>query len=129
VLRRRPSFGIAALWATLCVVLLGLAWLGDSGRPGALGSPAAAFEAPCHSALSVLSHVPPAPAPGPEAVHAASLSSETGGDAESDSSATRRASHRAPWIARVPLWRADALRWQRLEPALRLNPGHAPPYA
>ncbi|QIO87297.1 hypothetical protein [Stenotrophomonas maltophilia] len=129
VLRRRRRFGIAALWATLCVVLLGLAWPGDSGRPGAPGRPAAAVEAAGHSTLDLVSHAQPAPAPVPEGVHAARLGSETGGDAESDSTAIRRASHRTPWIARVPLWRADALRWQRLEPALRLNPGHAPPYA
>lgn len=146
------NIGIAALWPLLpgpsCFVAAaaaasvsppcgprsawccwGLAWPGDSGRPDAPGRPAAAVEAAGHSTLDLVSHAPPAPAPVPEGVHAARLGSETGGDADSDSTAIRRASHRTPWIARVPLWRADALRWQRLEPALRLNPGHAPPYA
>lgn len=34
---------------------------------------------------------------------------------------------RAPLIAHIPLWRSEALRWQLHDPALRLNPGHAPP--
>jgi len=33
------------------------------------------------------------------------------------------------WTTLVPLWPSDALRRQRLEPSLRLNPGHAPPHA
>jgi hypothetical protein len=36
-------------------------------------------------------------------------------------------SYRTPWVAVVPLWPSDALQWQRLDPSLRLNPGHAPP--
>lgn len=34
---------------------------------------------------------------------------------------------RAPLVAHIPLWRSDALRRQLHDPALRLNPGHAPP--
>jgi hypothetical protein len=36
-------------------------------------------------------------------------------------------SYRTPWVAVVPLWPSDALQWQRLDPSLRLNRGHAPP--
>jgi hypothetical protein len=36
-------------------------------------------------------------------------------------------SPRAALVAHIPLWRSDALRWQLHDPALRLNPGHAPP--
>ncbi|MEE9876157.1 MAG: hypothetical protein PBU97_05505 [Stenotrophomonas maltophilia] len=34
---------------------------------------------------------------------------------------------RAALVAHIPLWRSNALRWQLHDPALRLNPGHAPP--
>ncbi len=38
-----------------------------------------------------------------------------------------RTGSRAPLVVHVPLWRSNALRWQLHDPALRLNPGHAPP--
>lgn len=77
--------------------------------------------------------VPEAALPDPEpagrgALHPAACVPETSPDSEPATlldSATRCG--RGPWVARVPLWRADALRWQRPEPSLRLNPGHAPP--
>ena len=39
----------------------------------------------------------------------------------------RTGSPRAALVVHVPLWRSNALRWQLHDPALRLNPGHAPP--
>ena len=127
----RTARGLAALWATFCVVLLACGWLsagssGNAGRSPVAGQTPAIVDA--GSMLRVTA--PTAPAPAPELPFAEpSLTAETGPDAEAGHPAVLPRLRRAPWVARVPLWRADALRWQRLEPSLRLNPGHAPPYA
>lgn len=127
----RSVLGIAALWATFCVVLLACGWLsagssGNAGRSPATGQTPAIVDA--GSTLRVTA--PTAPTPAPELPFAEpSLTAETGPDPEAGHPAVLPRLSRGPWVARVPLWRADALRWQRLEPSLRLNPGHAPPYA
>ncbi|MER2178841.1 MAG: hypothetical protein ABS955_14390 [Stenotrophomonas maltophilia] len=127
----RSALGIAALWATLCVVLLACGWL-SAGSTGNAGRSPAAGQAPAtgDAGSTLRATAPTAPAPAPELPFAEpSLTAETGPDPEASHPAVLRRLRRAPWVALVPLWRADALRWQRLEPSLRLNPGHAPPYA
>ncbi|WP_148045902.1 hypothetical protein [Stenotrophomonas rhizophila] len=112
-------------------MLLACGWLsagstGNAARSTATGQTPAIADT--GSTLRVTA--PTAPAPAPELPFAeASLTAETGPDPEAAHPAVLPRLRRAPWVALVPLWRADALRWQRLEPSLRLNPGHAPPYA
>ena len=48
-------------------------------------------------------------------------------DGEGTTPCTGLAPPRAALVGHVPLWRSDALHWQLHDPALRLNPGHAPP--
>jgi len=123
----RSALGIAALWATFCVVLLACGWLGaGTGNAGSL--PAAGTAPALLSTGSDEACAPTAPAPERPAAEP-SLTAETGPDPEPSPPALPARAHRAPWVAVVPLWRSDALRWQRLEPSLRLNPGHAPPHA
>lgn len=127
----RSALGIAALWATLCVVLLACGWL-SAGSTGSAGRSLAAGQAPAiaDAGSTLWATAPTAPAPVPELPFAEpSLTAETGPDPEACHPAVLPRLRRVPWVARVPLWRSDALRWQRLEPSLRLNPGHAPPYA
>ena len=129
----RSVLGIAALWATLCVVLLACGWLSAGGTGNAARSTATGQTpaiADTGSTLRVTAPTAPAPAPAPELPFAEpSLTAEIGPDPEAAHPAVLPRLRRAPWVALVPLWRADALRWQRLEPSLRLNPGHAPPCA
>lgn len=126
----RCTVGVIALWAALCVVLLACA------LPGAHGHPAASAAAASHESVGALNlasadGAPGRPsAPAPEAPAADTpVAADTGSDPEPSTHGIRAALRRTPWVAMVPLWPADALRWQRLEPSLRLNPGHAPPYA
>lgn len=125
----RSALGIAALWATFCVVLLACGWLsaGASSRtdfsPAAGHSPSLLDADAARHACAPSTPAPELPAAEP------SLKGETGPDPEASHPAVLPRGRRAPWVAVVPLWRSDALRWQRLEPSLRLNPGHAPPYA
>lgn len=123
----RSAVGVVALWATFCVVLLAAAWLSGGHR-----SSAAEAIGPSHasSATASDSRLKLPPAPCPEApVAETKAAAESAADPEATAGHLRLRPRRAAWVARVPLWPADALRWQRMEPALRLNPGHAPPYA
>lgn len=126
----RSALGVAALWATLCVVLLAAGWL-STGRAGSTSaSPTAATTALAISA-SDAAHGPSQPsAPCPEApASEPGPAAESSADPEPAAASVTARLRRTAWVAVVPLWPADALRWQRMEPALRLNPGHAPPYA
>jgi len=75
-----------------------------------------------------LQQVMPMPAPPvDECPHHAAPAPEPPLDSEGTTPCTGRAPPRAALVAHIPLWRSDALRWQLHDPALRLNPGHAPP--
>lgn len=125
----RSAFGSAALWATFCVVLLACGWL-KAGCAAGAGLALAAGDATAFQAADSARQASAPSAPAPELPGAEpSLKGETGPDPEASHAAVVARLQRAPWVAVVPLWRSDALRWQRLEPSLRLNPGHAPPYA
>lgn len=126
----RSAIGVAALWATFCVVLLAAGWLSHGVAGGIQGSPAGSLaqrEASTPATDTELKQpsrpVPEAPASEPSA------KSDKSADPESDSAAVALRLRRSDWVAVIPLWPADALRWQRMEPSLRLNPGHAPPTA
>jgi hypothetical protein len=126
----RSALGVAALWATLCVVLLAAGWLSGARASVPLAPPAVALSVLALAPVDAAATLPQAPAPCPEPP-ASEQAAATEGGADPDTSAagvTLRL-RRAAWVAVVPLWPADALRWQRMEPSLRLNPGHAPPYA
>lgn len=125
----RSALGIAALLATFCVVLLACGWLSTGGAGNAGLTLTAGHATALQDAGSARQASAPS-APAPELPTAEpSLKGETGPDPESCHTTVVARLPRAPWVAVVPLWRADALRRQRLEPSLRLNPGHAPPYA
>ncbi|MGH8039504.1 MAG: hypothetical protein ACREPC_11680 [Stenotrophomonas sp.] len=117
----RAIVGALALWATLCVVLLACATHGPARDTHAL------IGVQLHAAVAGTLNLPPAPAP--EMPVSDPAAADTSVDTESPSPLPAARLRRTAWVARVPLWSADALRWQRLEPSLRLNPGHAPPYA
>jgi hypothetical protein len=126
----RYALGVAALWATLCVVLLAAGWLSGARAGIPLVPQASALSAMALSPDNAAVPLPQAPAPCPEPP-ASELSAATEGGTDPDTSThgvTLRL-RRTPWVAVVPLSPADALRWQRMEPSLRLNPGHAPPHA
>ncbi len=125
----RSALCIAALWATLCVVLLACGWLSAGATGSTTFNPAAGHSPASLDAVSARQASAPS-APAPELPGAEpSLTTEPGPDPEASHTAVLPRLRRTPWVAVVPLWRSDALRWQRLEPSLRLNPGHAPPYA
>ncbi len=126
----RSALGVAALWATLCVVLLAAGWLSGTRASVPLAHPATTLSMLALAPVDAAATLPQAPAPCPEPP-ASELSAATEGGTDPDTSThgvTLRL-RRTPWVAVVPLWPADALRWQRMEPSLRLNPGHAPPHA
>lgn len=126
----RYALGVAALWATLCVVLLAAGWLSGARAGIPLVPQASALSAMALSPDNAAVPLPQAPAPCPEPP-ASELSAATEGGTDPDTSThgVPLRLRRTPWVAVVPLWPADALRWQRMEPSLRLNPGHAPPHA
>lgn len=124
----RSALGLAALWATFCVVLLACGWLTGGGAGNAGPAPAAAHTAGLLGADSARQASAPS-TPAPELPAEPTLAAETGADPEPSPPAVLTQLRRTPWVAVVPLWPSDALRWQRLEPSLRLNPGHAPPHA
>lgn len=126
----RSAIGVAALWATFCVVLLGAGWLSGARTSGPLAPSTVALSVLALAPVDAAATLPQAPSPCPEPL-ASEQAAATEGGADPDTSAegVSLRLRRAPWVAVVPLWPADALRWQRMEPALRLNPGHAPPYA
>lgn len=123
------TLGVLALWAALCVVLLACAWPGAARNATGNASPGliVTVSAPPHAVSVGTPSLPPAPAP--EVPAAESPAIDTASDAETASHSAPSRLPRRAWVAVVPLWPSDALRWQRLEPALRLNPGHAPPQA
>jgi hypothetical protein len=126
----RSALGVAALWATLCVVLLAAGWLSGARASVSLAPPAVALSVLALAPVDATTTLPQTPAPCPEPP-ASEQAAATEGGADPDTSAagvTLRL-RRPAWVAVVPLWPADALRWQRMEPSLRLNPGHAPPHA
>lgn len=117
----RVLFGAFALWATLCVVLLACA---GTGKARVSQPPTGAqFQALVTSGPGQ----PLAPSPDLPATETAAPDHAT--DTDSASAPASASSGRGAWVAKVPLWPSDALRWHRLEPSLRLNPGHAPPRA
>ncbi|MCF7749666.1 hypothetical protein KQ945_02825 [Bacillus subtilis subsp. subtilis] len=126
----RSAIGVAALWATLCVVLLAAGWL-SAGRTGMVSaSPLAAMTGLTIGANDNGPSQTQPPAPCPEApASEPNAAAEGCADPEASAAGVRLRLRRTAWVATVPLWPADALRWQRMEPALRLNPGHAPPHA
>lgn len=125
----RSAIGVVALWATFCVVLLAAGWLG-AGRSGT----ASTGTGPVLALLQATGadgdgRLKSPPAPCPEAPVTDTKAAEHGADPETSTAQPTLRLRRPAWVAVVPLWPADALRWQRMEPALRLNPGHAPPDA
>lgn len=126
----RYALGVAALWATLCVVLLAAGWLSGARAGIPLVPQASALSAMALSPDNAAVPLPQAPAPCPDPP-ASELSAATEGGTDPDTSThgVPLRLRRTPGVAVVPLWPADALRWQRMEPSLRLNPGHAPPHA
>lgn len=127
----RSALGIAALWATFCVVLLACGWLSAGASGSTDVHPAGGHSSALLDAVSARQASAPSAPSAPAELPAAepSLTVESGPDPEPGHHAALPRLRRAPWVAVVPLWSSDALRWQRLEPSLRLNPGHAPPYA
>lgn len=114
-------------WPLLVAALLTL-WLGWSalqeGRGRDNSSP--------HTGWQVLldggAQATPAPAPpGEGCPHHAAPAPEAPFDAEASPVCTGLPPARPPLVAHVPLWPSDTLRRQQPDPALRLNPGHAPP--
>ncbi len=126
----RSAIGVVALWATFCVVLLAAGWLSTGAAasvqdgPGRLSPQVEAAAMATHTGQKAPS-LPCPDAPASEN----SAKSDKGADSEPGSAAAPLPLRRNAWVAVIPLWPADALRWQRMEPALRLNPGHAPPIA
>ena len=123
------TLGVFALWATLCVVLLACAWPGAARNATGNASPGLidVVSAPLHAASVGTPSLPSPPAPELPAAEPPAI--DTASDAETAPHAAPSRLLRRAWVAVVPLWPSDALRWQRLEPSLRLNPGHAPPQA
>ncbi|WP_314101491.1 hypothetical protein [uncultured Stenotrophomonas sp.] len=122
-------FGAFALWATLCVVLLACAWPGSARTQASSDSQAQLIGTPAGQ-HAVDASVPGQPGtPVPETPSADKPGADATADAEAGGPIPAARPKRAAWVAAVPLWPADALRWQRLEPSLRLNPGHATPRA
>jgi len=112
-------------WPLLVVVLLTLL-LGWSALHEGRGNNPAAHGWQAHA--EDLQQVMPVPAPpADECPHHAAPAPEPPLDGEGATPCTGLAPPRAALVAHVPLWRSDALRWQLRDPALRLNPGHAPP--
>ena len=113
--------GWPLLVAVLLTLLLGWSALheGRDNGPAANGWQAQA---------EYLQQVMPMPAPpAGECPHPAAPAPEPPLDGEGTTPCTGLAPPRAALVAHVPLWRSNALRWQLHDPALRLNPGHAPP--
>ncbi|MGB9101104.1 MAG: hypothetical protein WCC51_10780 [Stenotrophomonas indicatrix] len=78
--------------------------------------------------LDNMDQAAPLPAPSSdECPHHAVPAPEPPLDGEGSTPCAGDAPPRAALVAHIPLWHSDALRWQRHDPSLRLNPGHAPP--
>ncbi|WP_312237653.1 hypothetical protein [Stenotrophomonas sp.] len=126
----RSAIGVVALWATFCVVLLAVGWLSTGATSGAQHGPGrlAPQVATTAMASDAGQKAPSLPCPDAPASEN-SAKGDKSGDAEPERAAAPLPLRRNAWVAVMPLWPADALRWQRMEPSLRLNPGHAPPNA
>ncbi|PZS90606.1 MULTISPECIES: hypothetical protein [Stenotrophomonas] len=112
-------------WPLLVAVLLTLL-LGWSALHEGRGSDPAAHGWQAH-ADDLLQAMPLPETPADECPQHAAPAPEPPLDGEGSTPCTGLASPRAALVAHIPLWRSDALRWQLHDPALRLNPGHAPP--
>ncbi|WMJ68155.1 hypothetical protein [Stenotrophomonas sp. 24(2023)] len=119
--------GWPVLAAALLTLLLGWAALHE-GRGGPAG---AGFQPAGSTAAAVLEGALPGPLPaGEDALQFAACVPEAPADGDAGTPpVAARAVPCTRWVAHVAPWPADALRWHRLEPSLRLNPGHAPPAA
>ncbi|WP_295517553.1 hypothetical protein [uncultured Stenotrophomonas sp.] len=114
-------------WPLLVAALLTL-WLGWSALQEGRGTAGTGTHAAWQAQLDEGAQAMPAPAPAGEGCpqHLAPAP-ETPFDGEASPACAGVSPVRPPLVAHVPLWPSDALRWQQPDPALRLNPGHAPP--
>ena len=126
----RSAIGVVALWATFCLVLLAAGWLNTGATQGVQdGSGRIAPHVEVAAmATDAGQKAPSLPCPDTPASEN-SAKSDKSGDPEPERAAAPLPLRRNAWVAPIPLWPADALRWQPMEPSLRLNPGHAPPTA
>lgn len=112
-------------WPLLVAGLLTLL-LGWSALHEGRGSNPAAHAWQAH-ADALLQAMPLPDSPADDCPQHAAPAPEPPLDGEAGTPCTGTPSPRAILVAHIPLWRSDALRWQLHDPALRLNPGHAPP--
>ncbi|HIE1101230.1 hypothetical protein [Stenotrophomonas maltophilia] len=112
--------GWPLLVAALLTLVLGWSALHE-GRDGPATYGWQAHAEELHQAMPV-----PTP-PADECPQQAVPAPEPPLDGEGGTPCAGLAPARAALVAHIPLWRSDALRWQLHDPALRLNPGHAPP--
>lgn len=126
----RSAIGVVALWATFCVVLLATGWLNTGATRGVQDGPGPLAQQVEAAAMATDTGQKAPSLPCPDAPASEnSAKSDASADTEPGSAAALFPLRRNAWVAAIPLWPADALRWQRMEPSLRLNPGHAPPTA
>lgn len=126
----RSAIGVVALWATFCVVLLAAGWLNTGATRGVQEGPGPLAQQVVAGAMATDTGQKAPSLPCPDAPASEnSAKSDKSADAEPERAAALLPLRRNAWVAVIPLWPADALRWQPMEPALRLNPGHAPPTA
>ncbi|HDS1544626.1 TPA: hypothetical protein UM365_002078 [Stenotrophomonas maltophilia] len=112
-------------WPLLVAVLLTLLLGWSALHEGRGGDPAAhGWQAHAEDLLQAMPLPQP---PADECPQHAAPAPEPPFDGEGTSPCTGLVPARAALVARIPLWRSDTLRWQLHDPALRLNPGHAPP--
>ncbi|MGE6334353.1 hypothetical protein [Stenotrophomonas sp. NPDC077659] len=114
-------------WPLLVAALLTL-WLGWSALQEGRSNASFGLQAGWQAQLNEGSQVLPFPAPAGEGCpHNVAPAPEPPFDGEAGGDCTAMTPARPPLVAHVPMWPSDALRWQQPDPALRLNPGHAPP--
>lgn len=119
--------GWTVLVAALLTLLLGWCALHEGRGPGT----ADGLQAQDGPFNTLLESALPWPAPvGQGTLPSAACLPETSAHGEPhDATTALHPVQHGTLVAHVPLWPTDALRWQPLEPSLRLNPGHAPPDA
>ncbi len=126
----RSAIGVVALWAAFCVVLLAAGWLNTGATRGVQDGPGPLAQQVESGAMATDTGQKAPSLPCPDAPASENCAkSDASADTEPGSAAALFPLRRNAWVAVIPLWPADALRWQRMEPSLRLNPGHAPPTA
>lgn len=112
----------------LLVAALLTLWLGWSALQEGRGNDSISAQGGWQAQLDEGAQAMPAPAPAGEGCpHHVAPAPESPFDAEAGAACAGVTPARPPLVAHVPLWPSDALRWQQPDPALRLNPGHAPP--